>query len=51
MEFLQGETVVGDFIPSTTSYCLFRALNCIEQKLKEKGDIEDDDDETQLWEF
>jgi hypothetical protein len=52
LEFLQ-EKLLGDRLPSkkmSTSYCnLFRAVNCIEQKLKEQCDVseEEDDDSTQ----
>lgn len=55
LEFLQ-EKFLGDSLPNrkmSTNYCnLFRAVNCIENKLKEESteDVEDDD-ATQLVEF
>lgn len=46
LEFLQ-EKLVGDGFKGkrmSTSYCnLFRAINCIEQRIAEKSDSEDDD--------
>ena len=55
LEFLQ-EKFLGDSLPGrkmSTSYCnLFRAVNCIEQKLKERQEADDiDEDETQLFDF
>jgi len=46
LEFLQ-EKLIGDGLPSrkmNANYCnLFRAINCIEQKVKEQHDVNEED--------